>query len=278
MPQANWLLESDRFDENLDRLKQSIEKSGSKYKTFDYIPFDDKQCESITSLFPDREPVVFYGSLNAASRIRKHAKWVPGVYCDLAQFECFNYYNHFGEFLLNSDYVMLSLGELERQHSYLYSLLNTDKLFIRPSSGFKTFDGSVVAEKCFYDFLKRATFYENNLKDIIVISAAKDIVEEWRLIIVDNTVVSASQYKNEGMVKIKEGCPTEVIDFTNRIAKKWRPESAYTMDICRRKDGPLRLIEINSFSCSGFYAAPTDTIVEAVNRAALRDYQDIYGV
>lgn len=276
-----WVIEDTNFEEDLTSLISAVEKSGSIHHLIKYVPFDDEDAYGIIQSVQNRlgrdcRPIVFYGSLQCAARLKRLANFVPGVWCDLKSLECTNYYSYLGKYLLNDDYVMFPYGELKRKKYDLFRQFDSQKLFIRPSSGFKTFNGQLIDYNEYDKTINNINAFNTiEQSSIVIASSAKTIYEEWRLVIVDKCVVAACKYKKEGLVDIKNGCPMDVWSLGEKIAETYSPELAYTMDICRGKDG-ISLIELNSFSCSGLYAANKEAVVRAINKAALKEYGEIY--
>lgn len=275
---AKWLLEKDTFEENLDGIKDAIKAQGMEYKIVDYVPFEGMKFEG---MYADDDCVVVYGSLGMCQQVRRKAKLVPGVYCDLDKFKCTYYYPRLGKYLLNSNYVMLPYGELLRQRAFLFDTIDLVKqgaIFIRPDSGFKTFTGQVVNHKKFAEAVEYLGFYDVTPEALVVVSSIKKIHEEWRLVVVDGQAVSASQYKENGLVKLREGAPDAVYALANEIADTLRPvfDRCFTVDICRTGVDDLSLVEINSFSASGLYVTDKMAVIEAVSKAAVADYEEIH--
>lgn len=46
----------------------------------------------------------------------------------------------------------------------------------------------------------------------------------------------------------------------------WEPENAWVLDVCCCIDGKLKVVEVNSFNCSGMYDCDRDAIVEKISR------------
>lgn len=271
-----WLLEQDTFEENIDSLKEAIIECGFGYKTVDFRPFGGSD-KDILNLFLPEDCIICYGSLGLSKMVSQKAKWVPGVWCNLEHFECTHYYNHFGKHLLNDHYIMLPYGEMLRQKQFLLDTLAEDGcLFVRPSSGFKLFSGTLIKAETYEKDVEYLGFYDVEPDRIVVVSNPKNIGREWRLIVVDKVVVSSSQYKNNGLVKLEEGCPKRVEKYGNELAQIWQPDLAFTLDICEMKDGELKLVEINSFSSSGFYVAPKKPIVMAAAELALKEWKEYH--
>jgi len=269
-PKLKWLLETETFEEDImTALKNAITAHGMEYKTLDYHSWEDDS--QFTAKFSDHDCVLFYGSLGAARRIQRTVNWSPGVWMNLPNFECTTYFNKFGKYLLNNNYVMLPFGELERQKDFLFSTLGVEgKLFMRPSSGMKLFNGSLVSRDNWVKDYELLSFYDVEPEKIVVVSRPQNILEEWRLMIVNGKVVCGSRYKPElGPITL----PDKVVDFGNEIAAIWQPDPAWTLDVARTEKG-LRLIEINSFSCSGMYLCDKMPLVEAVADLAVKEWEE----
>ena len=57
--------------------------------------------------------------------------------------------------------------------------------------------------------------------------------------------------------------------FVEEVLKKvsWRPAPMFIMDVCDSEDG-LRVLELNSFGCSGHYLADLSAVVRAASELA----------
>lgn len=272
---VKWLLEKDVFHENLEPMKEEIKRQGFEYKLCDYVPFEGSI--DYLSIFNEDDCVIFYGSLGFARQIRKQARWVPGVYCDLPNFECTKYYGHLGKFLLNQNYVMLPYGDLLRQKDFLFAKLGqSGTLFMRPSSGFKLFSGMMVHEESWDKDYELLSFYDDVIEksSMIVVAEPVNLDAEWRLVTVNKKVVCGSQYKmQDWMPKISENVPDDVMAFGQEVVDAgYEPDPAWVLDVARTRDGVLRLIEINSMSCSGLYAANKEIVVRELSQLAWSEY------
>src|SRR5262249_26240444 len=104
---------------------------------------------------------------------------------------------------------------------------------------------------------------------LVVVARATKLTHEWRLIVANGKVVAGSQYRDaEGRAEAPQ-CPDEVLRFTATVLDSvaWRPAPMFIMDICDSEDG-LRLLELNSFGCSGHYLADLRAVVEAASELA----------
>lgn len=270
---TKWLLQEDIFQENIDELQKTIVSQGMECKFIKYAPFDKHQY--FYDFYHEDDCVVFYGSLNLSRKIQRCTEWIPGSWCYLKKFECTYYYSKFGEFLLNNRYIMLPYGELIRQKEFLYETLgNSECLFVRPSSGFKSFTGTVIHIDEFDRKIENFGAYDIEDHHVVVVSEPKNIWQEWRLFVVDKQVVTGSLYKESRKISHSPNVPNEVIDFGNSIANLWQPDPAFALDVCRTNSGELKLVEINSFSSSGFYACDKNKLVKSISEMALKEWKE----
>ena len=188
-----FLVEKDIFEENLVELIDAIHFCGYQYKVDSYVPFEGTK---IKELFNEHDCVVAHCSLQMASYIQRNCSWIPGVFYNRKNYECTSYYNMFGNYLLNSRYIMLPYGELIRQKDFLIETLgNNNCLFVRPNSGYKIFTGTVIDCNDYADSVKKLGFYDVYDNDLVVVSEPKNILREWRFVIYKNRIVASSLYK-----------------------------------------------------------------------------------
>jgi len=268
---VKWLLEPEVFEGEEEPILDALNKLEFEYEAIKFgTPYEDcMKC------FKDTDCVVFHGSLQLGRLLQKEAKWTPGVYCNLPQFECVYYYPRFGNNLLNRDYVMLPFGELERRKEWLAELFGK-KFFIRPSSGFKLFTGKVVSMDTWDEDLNLLAFYGVELETIVIVAPAVEITSEWRLLVVDNKVVTGSRYMDGFGFRGRSSKPhPEVLDYAQKILDEshYSPDSAWIFDICEYGANKLSVLEAGSFSCCGLYRCDPETVIQEVSRVAWRDWQ-----
>lgn len=278
----NWLLEEEIFAENLQPLVDEIKRQGFGCKTTKYIPYDlaaPFRCkgrdENTKTIFKPSDCVVVYGSLQMARCVQRYAEWIPGVYLDLEKYACTSYYPAFGELLLNSHYVMLPFGELLRRKDFLIDTMSADGcVFIRPSSGYKLFTGEVVKCEEWAREVEKFNFYDIDPSEVVVVAEPYNLIAEWRFVVVDNNVITGSQYRNEYGSKLDANIPEEVLEYAQQAAKKYSPNRAWCLDICQTKQGKLYVLEIGSFSSAGLYVCPMEPIVREISRIALEEWHE----
>ena len=102
--------------------------------------------------------VIFCGSIQTTKQARdRFPGCVPIVYSSFDKFLCSRYYSHFGAYLFNDVYSLVSLREFVRNKFFYYNTFGKEGcLFIRPDSGDKPFTAQVL------DIMDVDRFLENN--------------------------------------------------------------------------------------------------------------------
>jgi hypothetical protein len=266
-----WLIEKDTL-ECTEKLIESLVKFNIEYQEIhSSVRFKD----DFLSIFKPYDCVIFYGSLELAKRIRKKAKWVPGVFYNVEQYNCTYYYAKLGKYLLNENYIMMPYGELSRRKEFLYEMFGEDRaVFIRPNRGDKIFTGKVVYKENFEKDIRLFNFYQMADEELVIVARPINITCEWRFVVVNQEVITGSVYKENDRVGSKAGYDIKAFELASKIAKEYNPDPAYVIDICLTKTGDYRLMEVGCFSCAGMYLCDTDIIVEKVSDVVLKEWRN----
>jgi hypothetical protein len=189
----------------------------------------------------------------------------------------------YGYHLLNEDYLMFGFNDLIRNKDKIIKYFDSFEIFIRPSNGYKTFAGQVINYSNFESELKNIKRYIGEDNPLVLVSKCFKILEEYRFIIVEGEVVSGAKYfdkYNMGTFEPYYNKPCvhddiELIEYASNLAKLYQPDKAFTMDICKTYSG-YRLLEINSFNCASMYGNNYSTVVEAINKLAIKEYNELF--
>lgn len=283
--EVKWLIETDRFNEKWDEVIKEIKSQGFQVKTCKYKPFIEEQDLPYTTTIP--HCVVTLGSINLIRYLQQKSTWIPGTFANFSNLDCATYYPYYGEYLFNDKYIFLPFGEIKRRFSELQELLGTNALFIRPSSGLKQFGGTVVYDP------KDLGFLEEIRNDLLcVIAPKKDLSYEFRFFCTKDRVLSGAMYYDENNQLNPKGVEVfskennhsfryyiESIRYVSKILEKvnWKPDKIFTMDIgWDSKFHNPRLLELNSFSCSGWYGHSPKEIVREIAELALAEWNEYY--
>ncbi|MBS0261907.1 MAG: ATP-grasp domain-containing protein [Planctomycetes bacterium] len=278
MIKIGWIIDAEMFGGYRDELVACIRESGHDAHLVQ-PPHPPYRWEDLGSpyrrQFPKGSCVIAHGDIEFVTRIARERWWVPGAFGTVDNFACSNYYCWFGKFLLNQDYVMLPFGELSRRRDFLFRTPGVDgRVFIRPDSPLKLFTGQVAARNSFDADLEFMGFYEFPINSLVVVSAPKCILAEWRFVAVSGKIVAGCQYKLNGKMELDPSYHPAAYNLASTIAaSEYQPDPAWVLDICKTDDGKFHLLEIGGFSFSDLYACDKRAIVEAVSEAAAREWE-----
>jgi len=267
-----WLIEANVDGLPTEPLQNEIRRRGLTAHIVKHLPSmtaprNIAGCETL----PIDACVVFRGSLRLMRCIQETRRWRPAGWCAFQNLACSTYYAYFGDFLLNREYALMPVGDAVRLADSLFARYGkNDLLFVRPDSVDKSFNGSLVDRHSYPATLAGAAFDPSTL---ILIANPKSIAREWRLIISNGKVLTGSQYAAAGNAQSVAGVPQEVATFAAQVLEQvaFRPDPLFVADVCDSEDG-LRILELNSFSCSAHHAADLAIVVDEASTVASRVY------
>jgi len=135
-------------------------------------------------------------------------------------------------------------------------------LFIRPTSGAKTFSGGVFTKEEFVDEMNFLVKSKNGDPfSICMFAKPVPIRREWRTIFVNNKYSSGSQYMLDGEKTLSACVPNEVVAFAGAIAESSYFQNIFdfTLDVAEVPGG-LGMLEVNGFETASFYAADLEKV------------------
>jgi len=277
-----WIVEKHMFPEYEQELIAAIERSGAVCYLFDdtdIMKFDFNK--DIKNKFSNTDCTIFYGSLQRGRQIYANTDFVPGVFLDINNYECYKYYGMFGKSLLNSTYYMMGLNDLKRWEPYFQFHNNEDKIFVRPSNGYKTFPGQIInMEKFDEEYETLITSYGGlDMSQLIVVAPYRNVVKESRFAVINGQVVDGCVYMINGEKTEERIVDEEAFVYANIVLEKLEkdfPDPAFTLDISKDEQGDYRVIEVNSLCCAGLYFMDKDLIVRAMNDLVIEKYNDFW--
>ena len=281
----NWIIDTNLWNEYEERLIDSIKKSGANVCFYDEIK-NSSFKKFITSEFSSNNNInIFHGSLGHGRQLT-HLPIYPGVFLTIDNYECYNYYGYFGDYLLNEDYLMMGLNDVLRNKDKIFSTFINTHVFIRPSNGFKSFPGQMLSFNNFESEFSLLTksYCGLDMNTLVLISDRQQLKEEYRFIVVDGIVVSGSQYFDEENIGTFDPyydriCQDQkATDFAIKMSKIYQPDLAYTIDVCKTIDDEYKLLELNSFNCASMYGNDYDKVVKAVNELSTNEHNKLFKI
>lgn len=255
-----------------------------KWILHDLVFGNDEQSnfvEALDELGHDYEIVRTYSDLPEGDIVRcsiNMAKfWSPhkGIMCDFDAFKCTNYFPAFYEHLLSDNFVIQRYSEVVSNPDHFFNLWgNSDCIFIRPNGGDKVFDGQVVTKE---ELLTLKDQYCDDFGDpVVIVAEPRNIVEEYRVVVVGDKAVSGCRYKTKSISNLQLDVERidprhRVMDYVNKVLKEvdYRPGPAFIVDVAWSPLMGDRVVELNSFTCSGLYDADPKPIIENMSSLSL---------
>ncbi len=118
-----------------------------------------------------------------------------------------------------------------------------------------------------YKNMLKIGYLEKNDFDVIV-APEKKTGAEWRVVVVDGKISSASLYKSYGIAYMMAGATDAVIDFVDEVIENVKGlPPVYVIDVCEsHTDQELKIIELNTFNSSGLYMNDVEKIILEINQ------------
>lgn len=259
----HWVIDHIISEGNaLERLIIALNEAGSPCTLVKKPPFADYIVNADQSDAPldlKIEGPVFVNGSTGMQSISERYGWSPG-YIDAPDLEeCLA---HWGEHMLNDDLYAGPIGTIRPPET---------PFFIRPVGDGKAFAGTVM-NPAEFDLWRNRLLSRDGYTTLapetpVAIASLKDIHCEYRCLIVDGELITASRYKIGRRVSCHPGLPDETAAFVQARVKQWVPRRAFILDVAETDRG-IRIVENNSVSSAGFYAMDMDRYVAAINRLA----------
>ncbi len=270
---VKWLIEKGVWHpKEEEALIEACKKLGLEYKLYEYKPFDKNL--KLVNQFDDRDCVVVSGSINLTNAVMCETVWVPGVYAEYPNYLCSVYYLKLGDLLLNSEYVLVPFGDLNRLKGMLYRCFGKDNtIFIRPDSGKKSFRGKLVGCEHWGSEMEECKVWGIEDTEMVLISSPKYIDMEWRFFVADKEVFTGCLYYAAGLLEEDKELNKKAEELAQKVAKLYQPDRCFSIDICSRS-GEFKVLEVNSGTSSGMYDCDIEKIVERFSAVAEDDYDN----
>jgi hypothetical protein len=258
------ILSERQYETGFPTLPEAVRNAGHMVHLTKYVPFSDSPSIQVDHLKPGA--VVTHGCIQFCKQIEKHygRLLTPGMYFNDNVKSFAKFSHHIGEDLLNDDFYIIPWAEVVRRR--------ITGVFVKPLSGLKDFVGQVI-KNCDYDISP------NNPIDpdcLCVVSSPKEIIAEFRYVIVEKKVITGSEYRWDNILDVRCDTHPTCDMLAHKIADaEWQADTVYVCDVALiNVEGweTAKVVELNAFSSSGLYACDTNNIVEAVSRAAEKEY------
>lgn len=283
-----FLLEEGTFQDNLEPIKMAIKKLGYEFKTIKYRPFISDQDWPYDPKSEDC--IITIGSINLIRQVQRSCKWVPGTFANWENFRFSTWINYYNKWSLNNDFTIYPYKYLIKVFNHIYNQWNYGNgIFIKSDEGCKIFGGGIFNNR--NELTTRMTQCKDNT--LCVVASAYKVYSEYRFFVYLDEIISGSRYYNQdGQIECQSPYEMDAndleeynraVDFAKECLtnETWRPDEIFVMDIgfigdfITQETRPC-LIEINSASCSGWYACDPKRTIDALAKAAASEWRNIY--
>lgn len=259
-----WMIQTNIEGVDTSAMIAEVERQGMKV-----IPFERRlRLQVDFSVYNPHDCIICYGDIDFVRLVHRMAPFIPGVWCNFDNMKCSTYYAYLGEHLLNQQYIMMPIGDLLRRYDELITYATDQSWFLRPDSGAKLFTGYVIEPDVKHKVQTLAQVF--GPETLIILAPERNITSEFRFVICNRKVVAGCQY----LPHVSTNYPSSSFRLADVIAsQEWQPDLCYTVDIVE-SDGEMYLLEINSFSCAGFYDCGIASIVEWASKSAYDEWAE----
>jgi hypothetical protein len=178
-----------------------------------------------------------------------------------SNYKCSYYYNLFNN-IINRDCLLIPNGLVLTNCNTICDAFKTDTLFVKPNEGYKAFTGQRIGKRWFVNEWEAITkqcqigLYDD---DLILFSSSKEIGLEYRGVIGPDGYLTSSIYNNESSIESDPNIEEKIkADFPKNYYSI-SIDPFFVVDYCDKG-----MIELNSWSCSGFYDCNLDVIYDSV--------------
>lgn len=266
-----WLIEDFTQDSWYRDLIKEVRKQGMECVVLDIT----NHFELKPGLIKDNDCVVFQGSIQLFRKLKKELAAYPLGWMTDHHYLCTQYYRHFQKYLFNSKHCFSTVSALKDNKWFFYSAFGKEALiYVRPNGGDKVFTGQLLDLKDFDAFWVDDIRCNAKDVDLVMVSTPKSIRGEWRYICTSQKeILGASLYIYQGQRTYIPSAPEKATELCKEILEiGWYPDPVFTIDIVEDMDGNYWLMELNSFTSAGTYAAKKDLIVKRVSEIAVEEY------
>jgi hypothetical protein len=258
---VTWVLEANVFSEKcFDEMVAHLKSRGVSYHIVKVIPF----VHEIDGKVPELTgPVVVYGSIGAQKIAQRHG-WTPGVWTDLVRFSEAEADKHLGDLMLNHN---ANLVQFSAVSDYLKLFYHPEApFFIKPNTDTKEFAGTTMLPSEFEAWKDKmlSIGYLDDNDFPVVVSPAKTLGCEWRCVVVNGEISSASLYRQYQRVMAERHILPEVAALVKETMKKYQPAPVYVIDVAQVGD-EFKVVEFNTFNSAGLYECDVGKIIDDIN-------------
>lgn len=259
-----WLIQNAMFGDEfgIDQFTAAIDFAGERRIQLDYVFWESTIDLKLTGVTDPNEIIPFGTRSFTAYGLKNGWK----VFWD-RKYE-YTTLLKLGEEFINYDMSIAPLTSLK--------VPDTGKAYIREAAGFNIIKGKVISGYSWPEWVAGFTrqtevpqshhdWHPIDGNSLFIYAPVKTIMAEYRVWIINNRVISSSQYMNAGVVEYRNtDNQGDVNQYAQAIADRHLFDmDTYVLDIFRTEKG-LKVGEVNCVHCSGWYHVDPRKVVEGI--------------
>lgn len=267
-----WIVENFNGDDSYKDIIKEVKRQEMECIVLDI----SNHFELKSNMVKEGECVIFQGSIQLFRKLKKELFVKPLGWMTDENYLCSRYYPHFQKYLFNDKHVLMSVASIKHNKWWVYGAFGKETMiYVRPDGGDKLFPGKLLDLQDFDRFWGNDTLSGTKDTDLIVVSSPKNINGEWRYIVTDKKeILGVSTYKYRGQRTYIPSAPESATKVCKDVLDVgWYPDPIFTVDIAEDNDGNFWLVELNSFTSAGTYAANKENLIRRVSEIAVEEYE-----
>jgi len=258
-----WIVQEDLYNEyNYDSFLDSLKRMNIDHVLVKPIPFTNTLVDEDQIHIDDTKPIIVSGSMGLV-RVARRRGWKPGSFLD-EDFEFTQWRDGFGK-----KHCMNGWGKVSKLRDASFS---GSDIFVRPTADNKSFNGTIMNREEFIcwrdhyaDIEPTDEFQLLHADTEIMLCQPKNISAEYRFFIAGGQILTGSLYSRNRRVLYQECVDAGPIAFINAMIAIYQPAEAFVLDIAYIH-GEYKIIEVNNFNSSGYYACDVQKIIDGVEQ------------
>jgi hypothetical protein len=254
-----YITQASFYERGMESLLNYLKLRNLPHHDVKIIPFSHE-------MYPDLElkgNVVYFGSYGMRD-IALKKNWYPACEFDLEEKSQTLHNGPWLYYLLNEICIICDFKDV-------LDATPMEEFFMRPIADSKVFAGKIFNRKYLREWIYGIHQGDDNgsglvLTTSVAVAPILNIESEYRFFIIGDEIVTYSQYKHRGRVKYNAEVPIEIVNACiDLIDINPNFASAYCLDLCM-SEGKIKIVEVNSLPCSGFYECDVTKIIDKLQR------------
>lgn len=193
-----------------------------------------------------------------------------GVFCNLDELDALSFYSRLPYSSLNRNFASVKMKDVKSKFNEWRAegLLSSDNFFIKASKFGKRAGSHVITHD-------QISFYTDKYKvdedESMLIATPVNLTSEYRVIVKEDEPLVACQYKSHGKMDEQELKPDKEDSILNwvyeNVINHYTPKcKLYVIDIGLIDGSIMSVVEMNSFSSSGFYKCDIARLLKGIDK------------